>query len=70
MGALAIVDPNLEASAIVLSGITQPFEGSGLRVLYLAERVRCYLVGEDAAQAPMDPLVFVFALFFMTDVEY
>ena len=41
MGALAIVDPNLEAFAIVLSRITQPFEGSGLRVLYLAERVRC-----------------------------
>ncbi|KAL0015427.1 hypothetical protein SO802_002496 [Lithocarpus litseifolius] len=30
--------------------ITQPLEGVGLRVLYLAERVRCQLVGEDALQ--------------------
>ena len=35
------MDPNLEAAAIVLYGITQPFEGAGLSVLYLAKRVRC-----------------------------
>lgn len=41
-------DLNLEAATLVTSVITQPFVGVGLRALYLAERVRCQLVGEDA----------------------
>lgn len=64
------MDPNLEAATIVISRITQHFEGTGLRVLYLAERVRCQLMGGDAPQVLMDPLVFMLALLFMTDNEY
>ena len=48
MGASPIADPNFEATAIVISRITQPFEGASLKVLYLAERVRLHLVGGDA----------------------
>lgn len=69
-GAPTIVDPNLEAATIVISRITQHFEGASLRVLYLAERVRCQLMGRDAPQVLMDPLVFMLALLFMTDNEY
>ena len=65
-----IADPNLEAAAFVTSGITQPFEGVGLRVLYLAERVCCLLVGKDVPQIPMDPPVFILASLSMTDAEY
>ena len=64
------MDLNLEAAAIVLSGITQPFEGAGLRVLYLAKRVRCQLVGEDALQVPINPPIFMLAPLSMTDVKY
>lgn len=39
---------NLEAATLFTSVITQPFMGVGLRVLYLAERIRYQLVGEDA----------------------
>ena len=46
------------------------FRGVGLRVLYLAEGVRCQLVGEDALQVLMDPLVFMLALHSMMDAEY
>ena len=42
-----VVDSNLEATAIVTSRLSQPFEGSGLRVIYLAERVCCRLAGKD-----------------------
>jgi len=70
VGALTVVDPNLEAASIVLSKITQPFEGAGLRVLYLAERVCCQLVGEDDLQVPMDPPVFMLAPLSMTNAEY
>ena len=48
MGALAVANPNLKAATIVISKITQPFEGASLRVLYPTERVRCQLVDEDA----------------------
>ena len=41
MGALAVVGPNLEATTIITSEITQPFKGASLRVFYLAERVCC-----------------------------
>ena len=57
-------------AAIAVSGVTQTFEGVGLRVLYLVERERCQLVGEDVPQVPMDPPVFMLAPLSMTDVEY
>ena len=60
----------MEAAAIVASKITQPFEEAGLRALYLAERVRCQLVGRDDPQIPMDPLEFVLAPHSMTDAKY
>jgi len=41
-----------------------------MRVLYLVERVRLHLVGGDAPQVLMDPPMFMFASFSMTDVEY
>ena len=62
--------PDLEASVVLSFKITQPFEGVGLRVFYLAEWVRCQLVSKDAPQVPMDPLEFMVALLSMTDVEY
>ena len=58
------------ATAIVISRITQPFEGASLKVLYLAERVHLYLVGGDALQVLMDPLVFMLAPLSMMDAEY
>lgn len=44
---LLVTASDLEASTLVISKITQPFEGIGLRALYLAEKVCCQLVGED-----------------------
>ena len=70
MGASPIADPNFEATAIVISRITQPFEGAGLKVIYFAERVRLHLVGGDALQVSMDPLVFMLAPLSMMDAEY
>ena len=70
MGVLTFTDPNLEATTIITSGITQPFEGAGLRPLYLAERVCWQLVGEDALQILMDPLVFKLAPLSVTNAEY
>ena len=64
------MDPNLEAAAIVICEITQPFEGTSLKVLYLAERVRCQLVVKDAPQVPINPPVFMLAPLSMTDAEY
>ena len=65
-----VADPNKEVAANFIFGITQPFEGAGLMVLYLAERVRFQLVGEDAPQVLMDLLVFMLALLSVTDAEY
>ena len=62
--------PNLEASAIIAFEITQPLEGSGLRVLYLAKRVCYQLVGEDAIQVPMDLSKFMPALLSMINTKY
>ena len=39
VGAAVVVDPNLEVAAIITSKITQLFEGAGLKVIYLGERV-------------------------------
>ena len=64
------VDLNLEAATLLTSRISQPFLGASLRAFYLAERVRCQLVGEDAPQILVDPSVFMLALLSMTDAEY
>ena len=61
---------DLEATAIIALEITQPFEGVGLRALYLAKRVQCQLVGRDNPQILMDPSKFIFAPHFMTNAEY
>ena len=50
--------------------LLSPFKGAGLRVLYLAERMRCQLVDEDAPQVSMDLLEFMLALLSMTNVKY
>ena len=57
-------DLNLKAAAIIYSRVTQPLEGAGLRVLYMAERVSCQLMGEDMPQVPMDPPLFMLAPLF------
>ena len=59
-----------EAADILASNLSQPLEGSGLRVIYLVERVCCQLVGEDVPQVPMNPLVFMLASHSITDAEY
>ncbi|KAL0008509.1 hypothetical protein SO802_010011 [Lithocarpus litseifolius] len=41
---------DLEPTALNASEITRPFEGAGLRALYLAERVQYQLVGRDESQ--------------------
>ena len=60
---------NLEATAIIASKITPPFEGAGLRALYLAKRVRCPLVGRDDPQILMDPPEFMHAPYPMANVS-
>lgn len=65
-----VVDPKLEVATSITFEITQPFEGVGLRVLFLMERVRCQLVGEDASWVPLDPSKFMLTLLSMTDAEY
>ena len=45
----------LEVTTIAASSLSQPLEGSGLRVIYLAEKVCCQLAGESAPRVPMDP---------------
>ena len=60
----------MEAAAIISSKITQPLEDASLRVLYLAERVSCQLVGEDMPQVLMDPPPFIFAPLFLMNAEY
>ena len=50
---------DLEPAAFVALEITRPFEGAGLRALYLAERVRFQLVGLDDPQILRDPPKFM-----------
>lgn len=50
-----IADLALEVATFITSGITQPLEGVCLKVLYLAERVCCQLLGEDVPWFLMDP---------------
>ena len=61
---------DLELVAFIASEITRPLEEAGLRALYLAERVRCQLVGKDDPQILMDPLEFMLAPYSMTDAKY
>ena len=58
IGVPLVVDLDLEAAAIISFRFTQPLEGTGLRVLYLANKVSCQLVVEDMPQVPMDPCLF------------
>ena len=46
VGAPLTTNLNLEVVVIISSRITEPLEGVGLRVLYLAEKVSCQLVGK------------------------
>ena len=64
------ISPHLEATAIIALEITRPFKGAGMRALYLAERVRCQLVGRDDPQILINPLEFMLAPHTMTDAEY
>ena len=67
---IPVGDLDLEAATIISSETSQFSEGVGLRVLYLAKRVSCQLVGEDAPQVPMDPSAFMLAPFLMNDANY
>ena len=49
---------------------TPTFKVVGLRVISLAKRVCCQLVGKDIPQVPLDPPQFMLALISMTDAEY
>ena len=60
----------LEVATILALSLSQPLEGSGLRVIYLEERECCQLAREDAPRGPIDPLVFMLAPRSMTDAEY
>ena len=64
------MDLSLESVAILASCLSQPLEGGGLRVIYLAKKVCYQLAGEDAPRVPMDLLVFILAPCSMTDTEY
>ena len=64
------MDSSLESVAILASCLSQPLEGGGLMVIYLAKRVCYQLAGEDAPRVPMDLLVFILAPCSMTDTEY
>lgn len=65
-----VVDPIMEAAAIIPSRISQPLEGARLRVIYLAEKVCCQLAGEDAPQISIGPLVFMLASLSIMNAEY
>ena len=70
VGAPLAVDLDLEVVAIISSRVTQPLEGAGLKVLYLAKRVSYQLVGEEMPQVPMDPPSFMLTPLSMMDAEY
>lgn len=61
---------DLEAATLVTFTITQPFEGAGLRALYLVEKVCYQLVVADTLQVLMDPSEFMFTPLSMTNAEY
>ena len=41
LGMSLLASRDLEPATLIASKITRPFEGVGLRVLYLVKRVRC-----------------------------
>lgn len=47
MGVPSVVDPGLEAFAIISFVAFQPLEGAGLRVFYLVKRVFRQLMGAE-----------------------
>ena len=47
MGIPPVVDSSLEAVEINSSRTTQALDGASLRIIYLAKRASCQLVGED-----------------------
>ena len=65
-----IADSNLDVVAFITFEITQPCKGASLRVIYLAKRVCCQLVGEDVPQVPLDPLQFMPAPLSMSNAKY
>ena len=69
-GVALIANSGSEAVDILASNLSQPLEGSGLRVIYLVERVCCQLAGEDVPQVPVNPLVFMLASHSITAAEY
>lgn len=68
--AASTVDSSLDAVVILASSFSQPLEGGGLMVIHLVEKVCCQLAGEDVPRVPVDPLVFILALYSMTNAEY
>lgn len=70
MGVPSVVDPSLEAFAIISFVASQTLEGAGLRVFYLVKRVFRQLMGAETPQVLMDPPPFVLAPLLITDVEY
>ena len=60
----------MEAAVLVASRISQPLEGTELRVIYLVERVCYKLASEDAPQVPMDTLEFMLTPHSMTTVQH
>jgi len=70
VGVPPIADPSLEATAIISFVATQPLEGFGIRVLYLAKRASCQLASANTPQILMDPPLFMLAPLSMTDAEY
>ena len=69
-GVALVANAGSEAADILASNLSQPLEGSGLRVIYLVERVCCQLAGEDVPQVPVNPLVFMLASHSITDAKY
>ena len=49
---------------------TPTFKVAGLRVIHLAKRLCCQLVGKDIPLVPLDPPQFMLALISMTDAKY
>ena len=68
--ATPVVDLGLKVATMVSSNLSQTFEGDGLRVIYLAERVCCQLAIEDVPRVPIDPLVFMLAPHSTMNAEY
>ena len=60
----------MEPATLITLEITRPLEGASLRALFLAEIVRCQLVGRDDPQILMDAPEFMLGPHSMIDDEY